>query len=297
MKFEMNDKKLFAKKAQMAFFLFVFIYIIVDYDSSKCYNVDIDNIEYLMKKEACGMVKDKYKKSDKQLDPHIIENCLFKNISPDNIRQILNCSGAVIRSYRKDETIFCQGMQADYFYALLKGHVSIVSYMPSGRLNFLYDVLPGTLLGEHYDSQNDSGVRQYWYEGIASEASDVLAVPWRYLYSFCGKACDHHKQLIQNLYESMSSKEWLAMRKINVLGFASVQERVAAWLIQEAGESNTVPLQTTREEQAGYLCVARPSLSRTLMQMQKASMINVQRRQIQILDKEKLENVLQSKGL
>lgn len=243
------------------------------------------------------MTKDSVKVSTKQLNPQITGNCLFRNIPVTGIEQMMACSGAVIRSYKKDEVIFRQGTAAVYFYALLKGHASIVSYMPSGRVNLLYEVFPGCLLGEHYSSQIESNVRQYWYEAIANEPSEVLAVPWKYLYSFCSKACDHHKQLIQNLYESMSSKEWLAMRKINILGFASVQERVAAWLIQEAGESDTVPLQTTREEQAGYLCVARPSLSRTLMQMQKASMINVQRRQIQILDKEKLENVLQSKDL
>lgn len=236
---------------------------------------------------------DRDQNTQNRLQQLMMDNCLFKDISWVDIQQILQCSGARIRVYHKDEVIFRQGMQADYFYALLSGQASIISYMPSGRVNSLYDVSPGALLGEHYDHQTDNGVRQYWYEGIASEASEVLAVPWRYLYSFCGKACNHHKQLIQNLYESMSSKEWLAMRKINVLGFASVQERVAAWLIQEADDNDTVPLQTTREKQAEYLCVARPSLSRTLMQMQKVNMIDVRRRQIRILDKEKLENVLQ----
>ena len=102
------------------------------------------------------------------------------------------------------------------------------------------------------------------------------------------QACDHHKQLIQNLYESMSTKEWMAVRKLNVLGFASVQERAAAWLLQETDASDTVVLKTNREEQADYLCVARPSLSRTLMQMQKAGLIEADRKQIRILDREKL---------
>ena len=82
------------------------------------------------------------------------------------------------------------------------------------------------------------------------------------------------------------------MRKLNVLGFASVQERAAAWLLQEADASDTVVLKTNREEQADYLCVARPSLSRTLMQMQKAGLIEADRKQIRILDREKLEKIL-----
>ena len=83
-----------------------------------------------------------------------------------------------------------------------------------------------------------------------------------------------------------------AVRKLNVLGFSSVQERIAAWLLQETDEKGMVELKTNREEQADYLCVARPSLSRTLMQMQKAGIIETRRNQIRILDKEKLEKIL-----
>lgn len=226
------------------------------------------------------------------LDPSLAQNSLFKNVTEESIAQILVCSGAKMHKYKKNETIFCQGDKADYFYAVLKGTVSVICYMPSGKVNALYHVAPGALLGEHYSSPLATKGRIYWYEAVACEPVEVLEVPWQYLYSFCDKACDHHKQLIQNLYESMSTKEWMAVRKLNVLGFASVQERIAAWLLQETDEKGLVELKTNREEQADYLCVARPSLSRTLMQMQKAGIIETRRNQIRILDKEKLEKIL-----
>ena len=232
------------------------------------------------------------KRQGKRPDPRLSANSLFRNVSEESIARILVCSGAKFRTYKKDETIFRQGEQADYFYALLKGNVSIISYMPSGKVNCLYHVMPGALIGEHYSNHLAGNGRVYWYEAVACEPTEVLAVPWQYLYGFCDKACDHHKQLIQNLYESMSTKEWMAVRKLNVLGFANVQERVAAWLLQEADASDTVTLKTNREEQADYLCVARPSLSRTLMQMQKAGLIETGRKQIRILDREKLEKIL-----
>ena len=231
----------------------------------------------------CSLKQNNFQKEvNKRPDARLSANSLFRNVSEESIARILVCSGAKFRTYKKDETIFRQGEQADYFYALLKGNVSIISYMPSGKVNALYHVASGALIGE----------RVYWYEAVACEPVEVLAVPWQYLYGFCDKACDHHKQLIQNLYESMSTKEWMAVRKLNVLGFASVQERAAAWLLQETDASDTVILKTNREEQADYLCVARPSLSRTLMQMQKAGLIEADRKQIRILDREKLEKIL-----
>ena len=237
----------------------------------------------------CSLKQNNFQKEvNKRPDARLSANSLFRNVSEESIARILVCSGAKFRTYKKDETIFRQGEQADYFYALLKGNVSIISYMPSGKVNALYHVASGALIGEHYSSNLDTNGRVYWYEAVACEPVEVLAVPWQYLYGFC----DNHKQLIQNLYESMSTKEWMAVRKLNVLGFASVQERAAAWLLQETDASDTVVLKTNREEQADYLCVARPSLSRTLMQMQKAGLIEADRKQIRILDREKLEKIL-----
>mgnify|MGYP000650542077 CR=1 FL=1 len=80
------------------------------------------------------------------------------------------------RTYKKDEAIFRQGEQADYFYALLKGNVSIISYMPSGKVNALYHVASGALIGEHYSSNLDTNGRVYWYEAVACEPVEVLAV-------------------------------------------------------------------------------------------------------------------------
>ena len=224
-----------------------------------------------------------------EIDARLTGNCLFKNVSEESIARILVCSGAKMHTYQKDEVIFHQGARADDFYALLKGEVAVNTYMTSGKVNALYRVTAGALIGEHYSNHLADGGRIYWYEAVACDQVEVLAVPWRYLYGFCDKACDHHKQLIQNLYESMSTKERMAVKKLNVLGFASVQERIAAWLLQETEGNDRVTLRTNREAQADYLCVARPSLSRTLMQMQKAGIIEIKRNQIRILDREKLE--------
>ena len=86
------------------------------------------------------------------LDPSLAQNSLFKNVTEESIGQILVCSGAKMHTYKKNETIFCQGDKADYFYAVLKGTVSVICYMPSGKVNALYHVASGALLGEHYSS-------------------------------------------------------------------------------------------------------------------------------------------------
>ena len=47
----------------------------------------------------------------------------------------------------------------------------------------------------------------------------------------------------------------------------------------------------TQEELSDYLGVARPSLSRTLMQMQSEGIIKVEKKQMQILDVKKIRTL------
>ena len=98
----------------------------------------------------CSLKQNNFQKEvNKRPDARLSANSLFRNVSEESIARILVCSGAKFRTYKKDETIFRQGEQADYFYALLKGNVSIISYMPSGKVNALYHVASGALIGEH----------------------------------------------------------------------------------------------------------------------------------------------------
>lgn len=68
-------------------------------------------------------------------------------------------------------------------------------------------------------------------------------------------------------------KEWLTIKKLNIVSTVSLTERIATWLLDEAEERDVVRLKLNREELADYLGVARPSLSRALMRMQKEGMI------------------------
>lgn len=64
------------------------------------------------------------------------------------------------------------------------------------------------------------------------------------------------------------------------------------WLLDEAGEDDVVRMEMNREELADYLGVARPSLSRTLMKMQNEGIIEVGKKTIRILQREKIEKFL-----
>ena len=85
------------------------------------------------------------------------------------------------------------------------------------------------------------------------------------------------------------SKEFLALKKLNIVNSTSLKERLCIWLAGEADKSNIVRLKMKREALADFLGVARPSLSRTLMKLQAEGLIEVHRKEIKIIDRKKLE--------
>ena len=131
--------------------------------------------------------------------------------------------------------------------------------------------------------------KKYWYDAVAVTDVSVLEMPWDFFYHFCSNACDHHKQLTQNMLEILSEDNFKITRKLHIISTSSLRERIAIWLIDSMNENSVVELRMNREQLADFLGVARPSLSRELMRMQKDGLIEVSRKTIRICDRDAVE--------
>lgn len=211
---------------------------------------------------------------------------LFYGIDPDHLERMLICSNSRYKTYKKGEMIFHQEEKACCLYVLLKGRVSIIKHLVSGQKNTLYEVNENQIFGEHYIFGE---TMTYQYGAQASTDIEVLEMASAFFYSFCSENCGHHQILMRNILSILSTKEWLAIKKLNIVSASSLKERISIWLMDEANDNGVVNLKMNREELADYLGVARPSLSRALMRMRDEGMIEVSRNQIKILNYEKIE--------
>ena len=209
-------------------------------------------------------------------------NRLFRGISETELKRMLECAKFNYKKYHKGDVIFRQDESVENYYVLLKGQVMIAKHLISGKKNILYIVRENQVFGEEQTFQ---------YEAWAVSDVELIEMPKTFFYSFCTNACKHHKQLIQNLLEMLSMKEGLAVKKINIISAASLKERISIWMLEEADDQGVVQVEMNREELSDYLGVARPSLSRTLMQMQSEGIIKVEKKQMQILDVKKIRTL------
>lgn len=211
---------------------------------------------------------------------------LFHSITEQELERILKCSKSRIKKYPQGSYIFEQEGVPAKLFLLLEGQVQICKDFTSGKRDVLYLVEEGNVFGEIFLFGDR---RHYWYDAVASRDVTVLEVPWDFFYHFCSNACDHHKQLTQNMLEIMSENNFKITRKLHIVSTSSLRERIAIWLVDSMDETGVVELRMNREQLADFLGVARPSLSRELMRMQADGLIEVSRKSIVVLNKEAVE--------
>ena len=211
---------------------------------------------------------------------------LFRSITEEETERILKCSKSRIKKYPSGTYIFEQGGVPSKLFLLLKGQIQICKDFNCGKRDVLYMVETGNVFGEIFLFGDR---KHYWYDAVAVTEVTVLEMPWDFFYHFCSNACDHHKQLTQNMLEILSENNFKITRKLHIISTSSLRERIAIWLIDAMDENLDVTLHMNREQLADFLGVARPSLSRELMRMQKDGLVEVDRKTIRICNKEALE--------
>lgn len=218
----------------------------------------------------------------------LLKKCpLFAGMSESDIENCLSCSGSKAVSYQKGESIFLQQDAPEKLYILLEGSVSVCSDSVSGKRSIVTTITcPGELFGEVLLFINRT---EYFHYAQAAEPVRVLEMPKEFLYHTCGRNCGYHTRLISNMLSILAQKAYYLNRRLQVLSCGTLRQKIACFLLQDTGGAAS---SMNREELADFLNAARPSLSRELMKMQDEGLLRIDRRSIQLLDKEKLQNIL-----
>lgn len=213
---------------------------------------------------------------------------LFYQMSEEEINLCLECSGANEKTYEKNEMIFTTWTKPTYVYVVLSGSVSVCKDYPSGKSTVLTTIdRPGDLFGEVYLFLDQE---TYDFYTIANKNTTILRIPKQYFYQTCNNSCGHHGILIRNLLNILARKAYFLTQKVNLLSGGTLRQRIARYLIEVSAGNPKITLGMNREELASYLNVARPSLSRELLNMQEDGLIQLKGKEILIIDFESLEN-------
>lgn len=203
---------------------------------------------------------------------------------------MLACSRARFRDYPAGSLIFGENDPPKYLYLLLEGKVQISKHLPSGKRNLLFQVKELEVFGEVFASTSE---KYYWYEASAVKPSRVLVLPYHFIYGVCENACDHHKLVIRNLLDIQARNNLQMTKKLHIITNTTLKQKLALWLMEVSGGKPKAVMDMNREELADYLGVTRPSLSRTMMEMQKQGIIRIEGRTVWLEDMDELEKIME----
>lgn len=202
---------------------------------------------------------------------------LFTELTEDEIKRSLVCSGAKVETYEKNAFIFQQEDKPSRLYFVLSGTVLLGQVNALGRQNYAEYLEAGQGFGE-IDLFLEYPAYRYFAE--AKTAVRVLAVSRHFFYKTCPKNCAHHSKIIFNMLRIFAGEADKNSRKLHLLTCGTLKQRIASYLMDISGGKQDVTIPMKREDLAAYLNTTRPSLSRELSFMQERGIIELKGRSV-----------------
>ena len=209
---------------------------------------------------------------------------LFKGLSERQIDEIGTI--AVDRQYRRGESIFMEGDEADGFYIVADGQVKIYKTSLEGKEQILHIYGPGSPFGE---VPVFSGSR-FPANAQALVVSQVLFLPRK---AFIRLIADN-PSLSMNMLGELSMRLRQFTVQVENLSLKEVPSRLASYLIvlaAEQGRKDRVSLTISKGQLASLLGTIPETLSRIFAKMSAQGLIRVDGKKIHLLDNPGLEEL------
>ncbi|MBO3388829.1 Crp/Fnr family transcriptional regulator [Clostridium perfringens] len=217
-----------------------------------------------------------------------IKECrLFSHFSDHDIQELLSSGFASVKSYLKEDLLFSEGEYCDFLSVVIEGKIEIQKLDSNGNILVVATLNKGNVFGENllFGDRNF-----YPMSVVAKENSQVLHIKKDYIY----KLCSSNEPFLRELLRILSNKALNLSSKLKQVTMKSIREMICNYLLKKYNKekSTTIKLEFSRKDWADKLGVQRPSLSRELMKMRDAGLIDFSKNIIEIKDLEGLKSNL-----
>lgn len=197
---------------------------------------------------------------------------LFEHINGEDLVNMLGCIGGAVYTYKKGQSILCEGDRADKIGIVLSGRVQIIRMDYYGNRSILAELGKSQLFGESFAC---AGINGLPISVVAVEDSSVMLMDITRIISSCTSACHFHNQMIHNLLRAVSIKNITLNKKIEITSQRSTREKLMTYLLMQAKETgrNSFDIPYDRQELADYLEVERSGLSAEISKLRRAGIL------------------------
>ena len=218
----------------------------------------------------------------------LVKSPLFQGIPDEECRALFSKIHYQVRKFEKDAVVVQGGEEVSNLFVVLSGSVrgEMIDY--SGKTVKIEDIeAPRPLAAAFlFGKENKFPVTV-----TANKKAELLAIP---VVEFL-KLLQMNTRLLRNYLNSISTRAQFLSQKLHFLSFKTIKEKVAHFLLQQAGDLyHSFELKNTQQQLAEMFGVTRPSLARVLGDMQNENLIKIEKKTVTLLDKERLNSLLKN---
>jgi CRP-like cAMP-binding protein len=225
----------------------------------------------------------------KMINYSLLSRCpVFKGLEEEESRLLLDRIHFQIKSFDKDEIVVLAGDEVKNLLIVMQGNVrgEMIDY--SGKTVKIEDVEAPKPLASAFLFGKEN---RFPVTVTANVPTQILAVP---VAEFL-KLLQMNAILLRNYLNSISSRAQFLSQKLHFLSFKTIKEKVAHFLLKQAGERlHSFELKATQQQLADLFGVTRPSLARVLGEMQNEGLIRIEKKTVTLLNKSALNELLRN---
>ncbi len=207
---------------------------------------------------------------------------LFRDVSEQDLEDMLSCLGAVERKYRKNDVILLAGTKVTSIGIMAEGRAQITRDDAEGNRTILSELARADLFAEAYVAAESMEIP---VTVIATSDCRIVWVPFKKIVEPCCSACGFHKKLIQNMMRVIAMKNIMMNEKMHILSCKTTKEKLMTYLsnYSERVGKNKFKIPFTRSELADFLGVDRSAMSRELSRLRDDGYLRYHKNEFELL--------------
>jgi CRP-like cAMP-binding protein len=211
---------------------------------------------------------------------------IFSGISVGELEQLIKGKPFRLKEYGRDEIIAYGQDVCNDLLILVGGSVRGEMNDFSDKRLIIEDIHAPKPLAAAFVFGREN---RFPVDIIANERATVLVIPRDVLIFLL----QNSKTVLKNYLNAISSRTQFLSGKIRFLSFKTIREKMASYILTHTRiDQHKLILTQSQSELADFFGVTRPSLARTLTEMEGEGVLRRERREITILSREKLNKLL-----
>jgi len=207
----------------------------------------------------------------------------FLGLRPNELEEIFKRISYSVKSFSKGQTIAQRGEELKNLCIVVQGIVKGEMVDFTGKILKVEEIPAPQPLAHAVMFSN---MNYFPVDVVALENCKILFIPRADVL----RLMQTNEIILTNFLRAVSNRAHFLTNKLWFLSFKTIKEKVAHYLLNlsKSETKTTIILPKSHQELAEFFGVTRPSLARVFAEMQQDGVINVNRREVSIVDRQKL---------